>query len=217
MPQQHPKASLSSIANIRSGFPFRERIEHDAAGNVRVLQIRDLRKNRIMEAGDLPLIKSPKGRFTSLEPGDIALPARGEHYQAVSFTLAEPTLASGQLLTLRVTSDTVLPGYLCWALNQPRIQHTLRNESRGSNIPLLTRKSLGAVQISLPPLVTQQKIIDLQQLWEQEQQLTQQLLNNRETLLKGMFQQLLHQAELMQNSAPTSPQSRQEQQENNND
>ncbi len=165
----------------------------------------------------MALIKSPTGRATLLEPGDIVIPARGEHYQAVSFALPEPTLASSQLLTLRVTSDTVLPGYLCWALNQPGPQHTLRNESRGSNIPLLTRQSLGAVQVPLPPLATQQKIIELQQLWEQEQQLTQQLLDNRETLLKGMFQQLLRQAGLTHPSAQTSPHPHREQEENRND
>ena len=213
MPQPHPKASLSSLATIRSGHPFRERVEHFEAGDVRVLQIRDLRLGRVIEATDMPLIKNPRGRSTLLESGDIVIPARGEHYQAVSFTLPEPTLASSQLLILRVTSDTVLPDYLCWALNQPGPQHTLRNESRGSNMPLLTRQSLGAVQVPLPPLATHQKIIDLQQLWEQEQQLTQQLLNNRETLLKGMFQQLLRQAWL----TPTSPRAQREQEENKND
>ena len=196
MPQQHPKACLSSLASIRSGFPFREKIVHDDTGDVRVLQIRDLRLNRATEAADLPLIKTPKGRSTLLEPGDIVIPARGEHYQAVNFTLPETTLASSQLLTLRVTNDSVLPGYLCWALNQPKAQHTLHNESRGSNMPLLSRQSLSAIQVSLPPLATQQKIIDLQQLWQQEQHLTQQLLNNREAMLKGMFQQLLRQAEI---------------------
>lgn len=195
MSQRHPNASLSTLASICSGFPFRERIKHVNTGDVRVLQIRDLRLNPVLEAANLPLIKSPKGRVNFLEPGDIVIPARGEHYHAVNFTLSEPTLASSQLLTLRVTSDIVLPVYLCWALNQPESQHTLRNESRGTNIALLTRQSLSMVKVPVPPLATQQKIIGLQQLWEQEQQLTQQLLNNRESMLKGMFQQLLRQAE----------------------
>lgn len=194
MTQQHPKASLSSLATIRSGHPFREKVEHDGAGDVRVLQIRELRLSPALKAADLPLVKRPKGRTNLLEPDDIVIPARGEHHQAVSFTLPEPTLASSQLLTLRVTSNTVLPSYLCWALNQPGPQHTLHNESRGSNMPLLTRKSLGAVRVTVPPLATQQKIIDLHQLWEQEKQLTQQLLSNRENMLKGMFQQLLGKA-----------------------
>jgi len=195
MSQRHPNASLSTLASIRSGFPFRERIKHVNTGDVRVLQIRDLRLNPVLKATNLPLITSPKGRAKFLEPGDIVIPARGEHYHAVNFTLSEPTLASSQLLTLRVTSETVLPSYLCWALNQPESQHTLRNESRGTNIALLTRQSLSLVKVPVPPLATQQKIIDLQQLWEHEQQLTQQLLNNRESMLKGMFQQLLRQAE----------------------
>lgn len=191
MQQQHPKASLGNIASIRSGYPFRERIKHANNGDVRVLQIGDLRSNPVLKAANLPLIKKPNGRSKLLVPGDIVIPARGEHHHAISFNLPEPTLASSQLLILRVTSKTVLPGYLCWALNQPQAQHTLSNESRGTNMPLLTRQSLVAVRVPVPPLDLQKKIIDLQQLWEKEQQLTQKLLNNREYMLKGMFQQLL--------------------------
>jgi restriction endonuclease S subunit len=188
---------LSSLATIHSGYPFRGRLQNDPTGEVRVLQIRDLRLNDMLNPDDMTKIKAPRSQAARLlEPGDIIIPARGEHYRAISFNLPAPTIASSQLLTLRVTSDEVLSDYLCWALNQAAAQHTLRSESRGSNIPLLSRQSLGAVSIPVPALTTQKKIIELQQLWEQEQQLTKQLLANRETMLKGMFQQLMFQEQV---------------------
>lgn len=195
MQQQHPRASLNSLATIHSGFPFRGRVEEDEAGDIRVLQIRDLRQGTKLKAEDLTLIKSPPEHLIKpLEIGDVVLPARGEKNQAVLFNLEAHTITNSHLLTLRVTSGETLPAYLCWALNQPAAQYAMRSQAMGTNMPLLTRRSLEELKIPVPPLAAQQKIIHLQQLWEQEQQLTQQLLNNRETMLKGMFHQLMNPA-----------------------
>lgn len=183
---------LNNLATVRSGYPFRDRLTHDAQGNVRVLQIRDLRSHLTPLAENLLLIKAPESAAARpLQPGDVVIPARGDHYHAVNFNLHEPTIASSQLLMLRATSPEILPQYLCWALNQPEAQHALRNATRGTSMPLLSRESLGEIDIPLPSLATQRKIIELQELWEREQQLTQQLLNNREAMLKGMVQKLM--------------------------
>jgi hypothetical protein len=43
----------------------------------------------------------------------------------------------------------------------------------------------------VPSLDTQRQIVALNRLWEQEQVLTQKLLQNREQMMQGVFQQLL--------------------------
>ena len=59
-------------------------------------------------------------------------------------------------------------------------------------MPLLTRRSLSTIKIPVPTLTTQRRIVELHELWQREQALTQQLLTNREHMLKGMFQALMH-------------------------
>ena len=55
------------------------------------------------------------------------------------------------------------------------------------------------VRISSFPLseayLDKSRILHLNRLWEQEQQLTQALLKNRDIMLQGMFQQLLKETE----------------------
>ena len=119
------------------------------------------------------------------------MPARGDHRRAVQPTLKDPTIPSSHLHTVRVTSPDVLSGYLCWALNQPEPQHAMQNEARGTAMPLLTRRSLGSINIPVPTLATQRRIVDLHELWQRERTLTQQLLTNREHMLSGMIQQLM--------------------------
>lgn len=184
---------LDNLAQIRSGYPFRGSVKHDPAGDIRVLQIRDLRRGETLNVEALSRVMAPNHHSAHLlQPGDVVLPARGDHRKAVPFTLTEPTIPSNHLHAVRVTSPDVLPGYLCWALNQPEPQHAMQNEARGTAIPLLTRSSLGAIRIPLPTLATQRRIVELHELRRREQTLTQQLLTNREHMLNGMIQQLMN-------------------------
>ena len=184
--------TLDNLAQISSGYPFRGSVQHDPAGDIRVLQIRDLRRSGTLSADTMLCVRASDNHASYLlEPGDIVMPARGDHREAISFMLDEPTIPSSHLYTVRTTGDEVLPAYLGWALNQPATQHTLQNEARGTAMPLVTRRSLETIRIPVPTLETQHRIVELHELWQHEQALTQQLLTNRESILSGVIQQLM--------------------------
>ena len=63
--------------------------------------------------------------------------------------------------------------------------------SQGTSMPMLSRAAAEELELDIPDLATQQKILRLNQLWEKEQRLTRALLKNRETMLQGMFRHLL--------------------------
>jgi len=183
---------LDNLARIQSGYPFRGSVRHDPSGDIRVLQIRDLHQAETLNAKALSRVTAPDNHSAHLlQPDDIVLPARGDHRKAVPFTLTEPTIPSSHLHTVRATSSDVLPGYLCWALNQPEPQHAMRNEARGTAMPLLPRRSLSRIKIPVPTLDIQRRIVELHELWQREYALTRQLLTNREHMLNGMFQSLM--------------------------
>lgn len=189
--------TLNNIATLKSGHTFREKIIESPSGAVHVLQIKDIRRHHTellqteLQVDTLPRIQWQGGQSGLLMPGNVVLPMRGEYYKAVLFNGPAQVVASSQLLVISVKTAKVLPAWLCWALNQSTAQHYLENESKGSNMSSLSKHSAGLLPLHIPSLATQHKIIALQQLWEQEQQLTRQLLHNRETLLLGMFQQLM--------------------------
>lgn len=60
----------------------------------------------------------------------------------------------------------------------------------GTNIQLVTKAALLKVELPVPPIATQQNIIGLQQVWEQEDQLINQLQTNRQKLQLGILQNL---------------------------
>lgn len=194
---------LSDIAEIRTGFTFREKVEELQTGNAHIVQIKDVRSLRdqtysqSLYSDDLPRINMPAKINAPLNIGSVLLPSRGEYYRAFYFlgrrdkSLDLPVIASSQFLILIPKTEELLPEYLCWYLNQPTTQHQLSNKSQGSNIPMLTITKVSSLEIELLSLEKQKQIIQLNYIWEQEQALTQKLLQNREQMMQGMFQQLL--------------------------
>ncbi len=183
---------LNTIADIRAGHTFRGRINEDPAGNIPVLQIKDLKDQVMLTADQLPRINWQGAKeATTARAGDILLPARGEYYRASVLQGDEPVIATSQLFVLRLTSKDITPEYLNWYMNQRAAQNYFRTHRSGTSMPMLNKQSLGALPVAVPPLVTQEKIVSVQRCWEQEKQLTEQLLTNREKMLNGIFQQLL--------------------------
>src|SRR5437667_8846670 len=111
---------LSTLCSIRSGYPFRGRIEHDANGIVRVIQMRDFDYRNMTISNNLTRVKEERGMEKHfLKSGDVILVAKGFNNFAIEVGPRETqTLASGSFVILRIEdTQRILPGYLEWYLN----------------------------------------------------------------------------------------------------
>lgn len=188
------RKQLHTIADIRAGHTFRGKIKNDLQGDIPVLQIRDIKDHTTLTTENLPRIKWQNLKeAATVRTDDILMPARGEYYKAAIMRGGEPAVATSQLFVLRLKTKEMMPEYLGWFLNQRTAQQYFLTHRSGTSIPMLNKQSLGMLEVSIPPLETQAKIVAIQECWEQEKQLTEQLLINREQMLNGIFQQLLEQ------------------------
>ena len=132
---------LSDLAEIRTGFTFREKVEEVESGNAYVLQIKDIRNiatdtcGYTLFADVLPQIDWQGKDNAIVSPESVLLPCRGEYLKAHYFvghldqSKALPLIVSSQFLIL-MPNQNVLPEYLCWYLNQPQV-HELRKRKSG--------------------------------------------------------------------------------------
>lgn len=190
--QRNMHKPLQSLADIRTGHTFRGKIPEDPQGDVRFVQIKEVKGQTSLRSENLPRMQwQGCGEPPLLAEGDILIPARGEHYDAAVIDGVLPSIATSQLFVLHPCSKNISSEYLGWYLNQPAARNYFRANSTGTSIPMLNKTTLGALLVPVPPLEIQRKIVALQRLWEQEKRLTEQLLQNRETMLAGVFQHLL--------------------------
>lgn len=184
------QVKLEDIAHIRTGYTFREALEDVPDGDIRVLQIKDIRQRAVVDASDLPRVFwAGRGEPPLLQQNEIVLAARGEHNRAAIYLGGEPVVATNQLLILSVTALRVLPEFLSWLLNQEQAQRQIKTE--GTNITAINKAALGSIQLPVPPMEIQQKILALQGLWDEERVVMARLQQNREAMMNGMFRKLL--------------------------
>lgn len=179
--QSPPSVPLREITRILTGYTFRTRIEDTPAGQFRVIQGKDIRADRTLDAENLTRIHLSDRSWSDpdkwVKPGDVLLMTRGDHNYAVFIDAAlPPTVTQNSFCTLRVIEETtLLPDYLATILNQPTLQARLKALRSGSSIPNITLGALKNLEIPLPPLPIQREIVTLSQLIHREKSLADQI------------------------------------------
>jgi len=182
------KYQIKDIVEIQIGYQSRGKITPDSKGDFRIIQMKDFNDKYVLEVKSISTFKPERDPNKYLvRLGDVLFLSRGRYN--FGYTIEEPmpnTLFASYFYNLRLTIDGVLPEYLGWYLNSPVAQSTLQSKSRGSNIPYIPRASFEEVEVEVPPVTVQKKIVALATLQKKEQELTSSLLKKRKQLVDAV-------------------------------
>ena len=184
--------NLGELAEVQMGYPFRSRLEHDAEGDVSVIQMKDIDDANLLNAEDTIRVKLPKGKAHHLlRPGDLLFRSRGRTNGAalVQSSIGSAVLAAPMLL---IRPHGVLPEYLCWFLNAPAAQVQLASLAEGTSVRMISAEALKALDVPLPSLATQQRIVQAAALAEQEQTLLARIATLRQRLTTHILLKFAH-------------------------
>ena len=166
---------LLDISTIRTGYTVRSRLETAERGGLLTIQLGDISPDGSVNPEQLTRVclgNLPDRYF--VRAGDVVFRSRGERNTAFALDarFREPALAVLPLFVLRPKMDIVLPEYLAWAMNQPPAQRHFDSFARGTNLRMVPRASLDALDIDVPELETQRKIVAIDALAERERALS---------------------------------------------
>jgi len=175
------------------GYSFRSRLENDSKGNVNVIQMKDIIEKGQLNSSNLIRINLNHVEERHLiKIGDIVLRSRGQTNKcALVDKEVGMAVVTAPLLIIRVSSDSVLPAYLSWYINQSTAQNYLTSHSRGTSVPMINKNVIEQLPVTVPSLKYQQKIIDLNEMAEKEQELLKQLATKREQYLSQVLMHLI--------------------------
>lgn len=186
------KKKLKDIADIRSGYQFRGKVEPCEDANVVVIQIKDVDDKWHVHTSDLVPVKVEKPEAYEVSQGDLLFLSRGHRqYAAVVSEPVRNTIATGYFFILRARTKWVKPNFLAWSINHPEFQEALRPFVRGSHIPLISKTDFQDLSIRLPPLAVQERIVELQHLFDRERELTAAIEQKRGQLLQAVSAKLM--------------------------
>jgi restriction endonuclease S subunit len=167
------KTLLKNIAEIQIGYQARGRIEPNPGGAFHIIQVKDFdHQNELMLDTIYRTDVERDPEKYRVQTGDVLFVSRGFHNFAVAIDLPlENTLASNTFYILRVDAQRILPGYLAWTINQSQCQ--LKAMTQAQNIPLIPKAAFERLEIDLPPLSVQHKVLKLLELMKQERDLNE--------------------------------------------
>ncbi|HNX52694.1 MAG TPA: restriction endonuclease subunit S [Pontiellaceae bacterium] len=155
---------LQDMCEIRMGYAFRSGIKHSPAGNIPVIQPKDIDNNGILQVEDVYRVEmSEVNPEHILKSGDVLLSNRGR-FAATTYTgQIETCVASGALLVLTVKKDApVLPEYLTLYFNSQEGKRQLGRLDQTTTIPHISRKNLEQIDMPVPPIERQETLVALE-------------------------------------------------------
>lgn len=188
---------LGDCATLHGGYPFRGPVEPHPAGDVAVVQMKDLDQELGVnwEGASrtfLPGRKPPEW----LKGGDVLFVARGNRFFAAALGSPPHQAVCGpHLFHLRIRSTQgLLPNFLAWQINQPPVQRQLTAAAEGSSQLSIRRAEIESLTIAVPPTAQQAQIVALADGAQRERVLLGRLIANREDELAGIAHTLAHAA-----------------------
>lgn len=178
---------LGQVASIRMGYPFRSRLEHDAAGAIAVVQMKDIDDASLLHLEDAVRVNMPDfNEHHLIKRGDLVFRSRGRT-NSVALVSAdmEPAVLAAPMLLIRPIA--VLPAYLLWYINLPVIQATLAAQAEGTSVRMISKAALEALEIPVPNQRKQQMVVEASELAATEQRLLEQIAQERKRLADGVM------------------------------
>ncbi len=179
--------NLGEIADVQMGYPFRSRLEHNPSGDVSVIQMKDIDDSNVVHGETAIRIVLPKGKgHHLLRAGDLLFRSRGRSNGAARVLegIGVAVLAAPMIL---IRPHGVLPDYLCWFINAPTTQAQFGALSEGTSVRMISAEALKALDVPLPAMAVQQRVIQIAALAEQEQSLMARIAMQRHRLNTRML------------------------------
>ncbi|MBW6479375.1 MAG: restriction endonuclease subunit S [Bacteroidales bacterium] len=191
MNQQRYK--LKNIATINSGYSFRTKILNNPAGNTYAIQMRDISDDKSRIFNEPQKIDGEKiNKKHLLRKDDILFMAKGSNNFAVCYDeLFKPAVAASAFFVIRVSSDKVVPGFICRYINSSLGQNYLQANMAGTYIPNINKSILDEMEIILPSLEEQKKIVAFIESYQREKDLMHKCLEKKDILMTELMKKLI--------------------------
>lgn len=178
------RRKLEQIAEIKSGYLFKESLRQEKDGNVSVVQLKDVDGWGVLNIQNIQTINLEKlNNEDLLSAGDVLLKAKTN--RPVAALVGEVNgnmIATAHYFIIRLKSGDTSPGFLAWYLNQKPAQNYFNKNAGGTRIQVINKQTLGSLEIALPDIETQKRIEKVHALHQREQDLIE-LINEKRHLM----------------------------------
>ena len=183
---------LGEISNIRTGLvTARKKAKADSLNRFEYKQIslKSFGKGIKLQKDKSDIFISSqeiKPKYFTKE-GDVIVRLRAPASAVYIDKNDEGLLIHSLLVVIRVDKDKLDPKYLAYYINSKSVQRILKQDVKGTAIPMLKTKDLEELPIILPPLQKQKELVGFLELADKEAELLQLLANEKLQFSEAVF------------------------------
>lgn len=180
--------SLKAIGEIRTGM-FGRTVPD---GTVAYLQSKDFESNgSFITPVQFDLQYKPSIESHLLRKDDVLFAAKGTRNFGAVFDGSVPAVASTSFFVISIKNDEVLPEFLAWSLNNSVVQAKLKRHAVGSSIVSISKSMLETIELSVPTIENQRRILEIDSLIHREQELRMQIAELRRNMIERAVARLI--------------------------
>ena len=183
--EDHRSVRLRDICKVQIGYTARRRVGRAKQDGILTIQLRDVPPNGGVDPTGLTRlqVEAVPERYL-VGRGDVLFRSRSESNTATALDdrFHESALAMLPLFILRPNRDVVLAEFVAWAINQPRAQRHFDRFARGTNMRMIPRAALTDLEVALPGMDVQRRVVALDALARRERTLSIRAADERRRL-----------------------------------
>ncbi len=188
---------LQNVAQINSGYQFRNDSPELSSGDWKFIQMRDVDSDNTI-IPDAVIDVDPKLKESSvdkylLKTGDILFKNRGAKNGAALYNLDWPkTIASHQFLVIRLTDAGIIPEYLAWYINSETARLYFKQQAAGTTTLLVQKRTLEELEVIVPPIDVQENIIKIGSLQRREKKLIERRIQLKSKYVDNILSEYIN-------------------------
>ncbi|MDA3917628.1 MAG: restriction endonuclease subunit S [Deltaproteobacteria bacterium] len=176
------KLKIKDMATVQMGYSFRSRLEYSKAGTISVIQMKNLLADNTVSHEELLKIEMQalkKHHF--VKRGDLVFRSRGLiTTSSIVLGNLDQAVVAAPLIRIRLTEpEKFLPEYLNWFINQNEAQAFLTSRAKGTTQKMISKQALEGLEVYLPFLEKQKKIVKMATLSFRETHLLKTIAQKR--------------------------------------
>lgn len=190
--------NLSAVAEVFSSCALRTSVDALDGGDTSMIQLKNVSAEGGVIWGEVTKITVPtKKEPRWLRDGDILFAARSANNFALALESTPPkALCVPHFFVIRMKKNAVvLPHFLAWQINQSAAQAYFSRSAVGGSVANIRRQVVESLNVTIPPLETQELIVKMAKAALTEKMLLQQLIDNRERQMQAIASSLILQKE----------------------
>ncbi len=179
------KSKLNTIANIISGVNYNHHGKKVFGDTIAYLQAKDFNEQVLIRTNIIQISKNSVNNKLLISKNDVLFVAKGtRNYSVIYKGEAGSALAASTFFVIKLKNENVLPEYLSWYLNQKPAQEYIKQQSVGALTPSINKKQFGEMEIPVPALELQKKIVAVDSLRKKEKILINAINTKKDILIE---------------------------------